>query len=277
MSSQDGIPSFEEAVSSTKQSDGSWSWTTHESWLQGRTVFGGLTVAAVAKALTADVLSEVPEDNEAPQLRTIQYVFPAPLLPGAAQIETSVDRRGKSATFASAAVVQEGNIIGRANAVFGVGRESKIVKRPSVSPLDVDFEASTKIPYLEGVTPVFTNQFDLHWAVKEFPFTGSQEGIVGGYCRHNTNASGPEAVLALLDAWPPSVLPIMNAPAAASSVALTMHIVADDTEFGPEDLFEFCYETRSASNGYATEIGELVLRGEVIAWVEQLVAVFDQK
>lgn len=271
------IPEFDDAYSATMLKSGKWSWEPHEGWLQGRTVFGGLTVAAIAKAMTVEVLAGHEQGSAQPILRTIQYTFPAPLLPREAIIEVTVDRRGSSATFVSAAVTQDGHMVGRANAVFGASRDSDVNKSLPAPALDMTLDEATTFPYIEGVTPEFTRQFDMKWGVSEFPFGDGKEGVVGGYARHKSNAQGAPAILALLDTWPPSVLPMFKQPAAASSVALTMHIVEDIPEVGPDDWFEFKYTTQSAAHGYTTEIGQLSFDGKVIAWVEQLVAVFDKR
>ncbi|MFZ1362647.1 MAG: thioesterase family protein [Candidatus Nanopelagicales bacterium] len=273
----DFVPEFNDASKATMLKSGRWVWEPHEGWLQGRTVFGGLTVAAIANAMTVEVLAGLAAGSAQPILRTIQYSFPAPILPQEAIIEVIVDRRGSSATFVSAVVNQNGQVVGRANAVFGASRDSDVNKSLAAPVLDMTLDEATTFPYIEGVTPEFTRNFDMKWAVSEYPFGQGTEGIVGGYARHKSEAQGVPAILALLDTWPPSVLPMFKEPAAASSVALTMHIVEDVPVVGPDDWFEFKYTTQSAAHGYTTEIGQLSYEGKVIAWVEQLVAVFDKR
>lgn len=273
----DFVPEFNDALKATMVKPGRWSWEPHEGWLQGRTVFGGLTVAAIANAMTVEVLAGIAPDRVQPTLRTIQYSFPAPLLPHEAIIEVTVDRRGSSATFVSAVLNQDGHVVGRANAVFGASRDSDVSKSLAAPSLDMSLDEATTFPYIEGVTPEFTRNFDMKWAVSEYPFGQGVEGIVGGYARHKSEAQGMSAILALLDVWPPSVLPMFKEPAAASSVALTMHIVEDVPVIGADDWFEFKYTTQSAARGYTTEIGQLSYESKVIAWIEQLVAVFDKR
>ena len=269
---------FNEAMQADQVEPGLWTWSPDDNWLQGRTIFGGITVAAVANAMTAEVLSQSASDAPVPTLRTIQYSFAAPLLAGKpASFEVTIDRRGSSATFASAAIIQDEVVVGRANAVFGVSRESKLRKSPPVPALDKSLGEAFEFPYIEGITPVFMQQFDMRWAVDELPLQGQPEGIVGGYMRHRSDVSGTPAIVALLDVWPPSVITMVDKPVMASSVALTMHLLEDAPQFGPEDWFEFKYETLSAGDGYATELGYLSLNGRVIGWVEQLVAVFDDR
>lgn len=275
---------FNIAIQADRVAPGLWNWEPDSTWRQGRTIFGGITVAAVVNALTSEVRelfggeSGLPNQPVVPTLRTIQYSFAAPLLAEkSTKFEVAIDRRGSSATFVSAAISQDGSVVGRANAVFGVGRDSKLIKAPIVPELDKSLDEAFKFPYIEGITPVFTQQFDMRWAVEELPLQGHPAGIVGGYVRHLSDVSGTAAVVALLDVWPPSVITMVDKPVMASSVALTMHLVADIPEFGSDDWFEFKYETLSAGGGYATELGYLSLRGQVVGWVEQLVAVFDNR
>lgn len=272
------ISNFNEAMRAEQVEPGLWAWAPSNKWRQGRTIFGGITVASVANAMIAEVRSQAASDASAPKLRTIQYSFAAPLLADKpVAFEVKVDRRGSSATFVSAAITQDDAVVGRANAVFGVSRDSKLRKSPSAPALDKSLEEAFEFPYVEGITPVFTQQLEMRWGVDELPLQSQPEGIVGGYMRYRSAVSGTPAIVALLDVWPPSVITMVDKPTMASSVSLTMHLLDEDPQFSPDDWFEFKYETLSASEGYATELGYLSLNGRVIGWVEQLVAIFDDR
>lgn len=257
---------FSIAASPVRVGGNEWTLTAGTDWSQGRTLFGGLVGAAVANAMSAQLAPDL-------QLRTLSAVFAAPISPGVSHITTHIDRVGSSTAFTSATVSQEGKLRSRAQAVFARTRESTVTVEPTPPKMTTPFDEAPELPYIEGVVPVFIQHFDVRWGIGDYPFTGSSQGTLGGYLRHKPPLCGAAAVLGLLDAWPPAVLPMATGPAFASSVSWTAHILRDPpTE--PDAWYTFRYDTVAAEQGYATTVGSLSCEGKVIAWTEQLVAVF---
>lgn len=258
---------FSVAASPVRVGDDEWRLTAGPDWSQGRTLFGGLVGAALTHAMSEHVAPDL-------QLRTLSVVFAAPIYPGASEIHTQLDRLGSSTAFTSATVSQDGAQRSRAQAVFARSRESDINVAPAPPEMTTPFEQAPELPYIEGVVPVFIHHFDIRWGVGDFPFSGSARGTLGGYLRHNPPLGGTSAVLGLLDAWPPAVLPMASGPASASTVSWTAHILRDPPS-NPDAWYTFRYDTVAAEQGYATMVGSLSCDGQVIAWTEQLAAVFD--
>jgi len=259
--------SFDEAASVAEQADGSFRCQISPPWSQGRTVFGGVLAAMMAGAMASKVNPDL-------RLRTLQAIFLAPLAAGLASVCASSDRVGSNTAFTSAQVTQDGRLSARCNAVFARDRASAIEVRPAPPIIPLGFDDAPALPFIEGLTPEFTRNFDFRWAVGGFPMTGSAEAELGGYCRHTTTATGVGAVLGLLDAWPPPVLPIATGPTFASTIALTAHILRDVPDLTGR-WCTFRYRTVSAANGYATYLGTLAVDESVVAWTEQVAAVFD--
>jgi hypothetical protein len=184
-------------------------------------------------------------------------------------------RQGRYVTQVEARMLQAGEERARISGVFGQARPSSIAIAAPAGKPSSPVEGTFAVPYIPNVTPVFVRNFDLHWTEGDFPFTGSKDAVVGGYCRHRTKATGVEAIVGLADAWPAPVLPLLNRPAPASSVRWTLHIVGEL----PADPNAWCWLRSSAitaGGGYATM--KMHLHGPdlgLIAWGEQLVAVFD--
>lgn len=250
----------------SRRVDGEWQLKAGPDWAQGRTLFGGLVAANVAAAMTDLVDSDL-------RLRTLSLVMAGPISPGTAQIQTTLDRTGSATAFTAALVSQAGAVRTRAQAVFARTRDSAIEVVPQMGALDNTFDESPLLPYLEGIVPVCMQHFEIRWGLGDFPFSGSQRTSLGGYCRHQEPASGIEAILGLLDCWPPAILPMAAGPAAASTVSWTAHILHEPPA-DPTAWYSFRYDTIAAEQGYATIVGTLSHDGDVVAWTEQLVAVY---
>lgn len=242
-----------------------------QDWAQGRTAFGGLAAGMIVRAIEAlPSLSGLP-------MRSLDIAFIGPLPAGAARIGVRVLRHGKYLSHVTADVVVDGSAepAASAHAVLGRLRDSAVVVTPD-PPHTVPMDDATFLPYLEGITPVFTKHFDYGFAVGDFPFTGSQRGELGGYCRHKTPADGVAAVAGLVDGWPGSVLPMLSGPSPASTVRWSLHLAGDDPMDG--DAWHWYHATTvMAAGGYATSAARLWREGRLIAWSEQLFVVFDKK
>lgn len=258
--------SFDQAASPRQIDSGEWQFSAGADWTQGRTMFGGLVAAAAANAM-AD------RADPGKHLRTLQVNFAAPSAPGDTLIRTELDRSGKSTSFCAATITQNGELTARAQAVFASDRASSISVDSGTVELEASFDDAQALPYIENVTPEFTRKFDYRYAAGDFPYTGSARGVLGGFIRHNTEASGIAALVGLLDTWPPSILPMAAGPVFGSTVSLTAHIIEDIPDIA-DQWCTFRYDTISAGNGYATYLGKLAYKGRVIAWTEQLAAVF---
>lgn len=257
---------FSAASTPARLTESEWELTATPDWSQGRTLFGGLVAAAVTHAMSNAVADEL-------ALRTLSVMFAAPIETGSAQIATSHDRTGSSTAFTSATISQDGSLRTRAQAVFAKSRESSIVVAPQPGELELSLADAPAVPYLEGVVPTFMKNFDVRWGLGDAPFSGSARGTLGGYCRHREPLTGTKALLGLLDVWPPAVLPMANGPAAGSTVSWTAHILRQPPT-DPTAWYEFRYDTVAAEQGYATYVGTLSCEGAVIAWTEQLAAIF---
>ncbi|MFA7266374.1 MAG: thioesterase family protein [Candidatus Nanopelagicales bacterium] len=259
-------PSFLDAATPMPVAPGQSQLFASEHWAQGRTQFGGLVAAAITNAMARECDDDL-------HLRTLSVAFAAPITTGTALINATVDRTGSSTAFTSAVVSQEGAHKARAQGVFVRNRDSAITVKPPLPTMDVDRDQAQEFPYIEGVVPRFLKKFELRLGVGSFPFSGATHGTIGGYARHNPPVAGTSAILGLLDAWPPAILPMATGPAAGSTVSWTAHILSEV----PQDAdawYTFRYDTIASDDGYATFVGTLACEGKVVAWSEQLAAVF---
>ena len=240
-----------------------------QSWAQGRATFGG-AVAATAHRLCRTLVD--------PQRRalTLDCAFLGPVVPEQpARCEARVLREGKYLTTVEATTSQGGQVCARTLLSFGLPRASDISIAPP--PRTLPPRTGEPIPHIEGLTPTFLQHLELTWMEGGYPYSGVKEAVIGGYCRHRTAASGVEAVIGLVDAWPGPMLPLMDGPGIASSVRWALHF-SDLSTFHASEPTYFDSRVVMASDGYATTTGHLYdHHGKALAWTEQLVAFFALK
>jgi acyl-CoA thioesterase len=271
------VTSFETASALTRTGDATWTATLPPDWAQGRTTYGGLQ-AALATSAAAELAGA---DR---RVRTLDVGFAAPLVAGPVEIAAEVLGSGRSATQVQVSLLQDGVLGCRAYVVAGVDRASSIAVpgaapgSPAATP-DASEDPGTELPYLEGVMPVFTQHVVQRWCGDAFPFTGAgPEGArIDGWCRHRTPASGLAAVVGILDAWPPTVLPMAPGPAPASTVRWSAHFVEPVPPGAEKGWFRYEGRTVHAADGYATSYARLYSGGRLVVWSEQLNVVYDRR
>ncbi len=255
----------------TKTAENRWQATITPDWLQGRTAFGGTIAALAYRALRTEVAADR-------KLITLDVIFIAPIVPGLTNIHTQILRAGGYVTQAAADFVDdEGQILVRITAVFGSSRDSsKISVTPEVPKPSMEREKGTQFPFIPGITPEFSQHFDYWLTEGDLPYSGSKAALIGGFVRLKTPHSDPlESAIAILDAWAPAVIPMSKTPFPASTVRWTCHFLNEiPNDFN--DYFWFRDEALAAKSGYGTTIATLTAGNQIIAWTEQLIAVFDK-
>lgn len=238
-------------------------------WLQGRTLYGGIVAALGLRAIERAF-------SDLPSVLSTEAVFMSPLPAGEVFVTVRMLRRGRNVSFAEALIGDGNSAATRLTAVFGAARPSGITvpvrSREPSKPLAESFA----IPFLEGITPAFTRHFESRLSEGGFPFTGSDDAATGGHLRYLSDpGSDAAALLGLLDAFPAPILPVATAPFMASTVRWSVHFLQPAAV--PRDgYWWFRSDALAAADGYATSLGTLQSDGVVVAWAEQLVAVFDQ-
>jgi len=222
---------------------------------------GGYIAAILTRAL-ASVGGERPVRS-----LTVQYLR-APEQ-GPARVEVVRERVGRSVSFLSARLVQEGRPAALALAVLADDREESVRfdrSAPPEVPLPEDLEPLARPKEL----PPFGNQFDYRFALGPPPFSGAGEALTGGWLRLSEQRPLDAALaVALTDSWPPAVFTASTAPLAVPTLDLTVHLRGALPRPGDWVLGRF--QTRLARAGFLEEDGELWSRdGELLAQSRQL-------
>jgi acyl-CoA thioesterase len=214
------------------------------SWLQGRTIFGGIVGALLQRAMMA----LAPADREP---RSLQVAFVAPVVPGRVDLDVQILRSGRSVSHLSAQLMQGDGVRATAFGTFGVARTGRLrvdglAAPPAPRPADVP--PIPAHPHL----PAFVHHFDVRYTSTRIPFTGVPGRDLGGWCRpEGTGEIDAAALAAITDAWPGSVLPNLSAPAPASTVSWTIDFAPGLQPAAADAWWQYEAHTEVAGDGYA--------------------------
>ncbi|AYC32662.1 thioesterase family protein [Pseudomonas cavernae] len=242
-------------------------------WGQGRAGFGGLAAALVYEAMRAKVPAGRP-------VRSLAITFVGPLaVDTPVSFEVEVLREGKAVSQVLGRAVQDGQVVTLVQGSFGGARESAIKVEAELAPAMKPAEEAMELPYVKGVTPEFTQHLAMRWAVGGMPFTNTPKRQMGGWVRFRTETEArpvDEAdLLALVDAWPPAVLPHLRQKAPGSSLTWTIEFVQPAPTLSTLDWCQYLAEIDHAQDGYGHVAAKLrTPSGELVAISRQTVAVF---
>lgn len=243
------------------------------SWGQGRACFGGLMAALVHETMCLKVGGDRP-------VRSLAITFVGPAVAEMPiRFDAEVLREGKAVTTVLGRAVQAGQVVTLVQGSFGESRASEVqVGAGPAAPIKPLAEATPELPYIAGVTPAFMRHVSLRWALGGLPFSGNDSREMGGWVRLRDVAKAPLSVghlLALVDAWPPSVLPILSKPAAGSTLSWTIEFVQPIPEVSTTDWCQYRVETEHAKDGYGHAAARLSSAdGRLLALSRQTVTVF---
>lgn len=235
-------------------------------WSQGRACFGGL----IGALMYAELEKKVPDRPP----RSLYLSFVGPVAEGPVTLTTEILRAGGSVTQAECRLVQEGCTLAVMLVSFGLARESRIAVPGPEAVIMKPKDKAFPLPYVEGISPVFIRYFDMRWATEELPFSRSEKGSFGGWVRFKEEVEvNRSALLALMDAWPPAVIPMYQGPAPSSSLTWTVEFVEENIDNQP--WWQFHVNTEQGANGYCVTQGQLRSEdGTLVALTRQTVTVY---
>ena len=242
-------------------------------WGQGRASFGGLVAALAYEAMRARV-------SEGRPVRSLAITFVGPVaadVPVSFQVE--VLREGKAVSQLCLRALQDGQVVTLVQGSFGAARASAVEVAPLPAPQIEPAERCQELAYVRGVTPEFTRFLAMRWGIGGMPFSNNPSRQMGGWVRlrgeHQPQALSEAHLLALVDAWPPAVLPHLKSPAPGSSLTWTIEFVQPLRELSTEHWCLYRAEIEHARDGYGHVAAALWSPdGELIAISRQTVTVF---
>lgn len=211
---------FTALMASMTTDAGTCSATPTEDWLQGRTMYGGLSAAFCLESVSRQFA-------DLPPLRSAQFAFVGPAA-GTIMVRPTVLRRGKSTVFVGVELFGETGLSTRATLCYGAARESSLafgsLPAPSVAePTDCP-SFFRPIPGLN-----FLQHFEGRFAGGDVPFSESKHPTFAIWLRHRDEAkpASVTALVALTDAPPPAALVLVKTPGPISTMTWSIDLLTD--------------------------------------------------
>lgn len=263
---------YSEVLASLKAADesGGFTATIDDSWLQGRSLFGGIQAALGVAAMRHASGVTAP-------LRSLQTSFIAPVPAGALRLQVQVLRQGRSATQVECRIMDGNQTLCLMLGIFGAARDSSIRITPAVAELGKPIEQADELPFMKGMMPDFLQHMRQRWTRGGFPFTGqpSADFQVHVAMREAVPCDEP-ALVSLADAIPTPALTVLKQPAMASSLTWTLELLVDQLpDCRMDQSFRFDAVVDAAVSGYANQTATLLAPdGSPIAFSRQAVVIF---
>ena len=218
---------FSELMGSACRDGEAWVVTVGDDWLQGRTIYGGLSAALCHEAATRHFA-------ELPPLRSAQFAFAGPAS-GELHIRPTEMRRGKSTAFIGVDLIGDAGLATRATFCFGAARPSAL--RHTAVPTLAVAPADKCKPFFDGAPPLnFMHHFEWRRAGGQWPLSRASDPTMLLWLRHRDERVRPSvsALLALGDAPPPAAIVLFDrfAPISTMTWSVDLHTDSITTDDG---------------------------------------------
>jgi acyl-CoA thioesterase len=242
-----------------------------ERWWVGRGPNGGYVAALMLRAMSQEAESSTePGKHQPPRSLTVHFLNTPSV--GAAEIEVTVERQGRSTMFLSARLIQEGEVQGKAMAVFSADRNGPSfvhTEMPAVKPPEEGEEFDTSL----APVPVFARYRAIP-VLGGAPMSGGSTADTAGWLKlADEEGMSPELAAAMLDVWYPAPFVAITEPAVAPTLEYTVHFPRKlpVEGAGPSDWVLARLRAEEAVEGHFTEDGELWTReGTLLARCRQV-------
>ena len=191
---------------------------------------------------------------------------------GPAKVVVKTLRAGSGLSSLAAHVEQGGEVVAHAVLSFGKTRVTDFDRTDVAPPSMLPF-AEVPVAPIAFAGPEFAQHLEYR-LVRGVPFAGEAEPRTEGWVRFLApgNVPRPVALVALVDAWFPSAMPVIAAPRPFGTISFAAHLFEREWSVG-EPLF---HRSRllGSQQGYFVELRELFTpRGELCAVNQQTMAV----
>jgi acyl-CoA thioesterase len=236
-------------------------------WMQGRTVYGGMTAALCLQA----VRNEFPD---LPPMRSAHISFAGPVA-GDVSITARLLRQGKSASFVTADLMSEAGFGTHATFTFGADRPSTKRQTRFPMPLVRKPEEIGPTAHRTAAGPHFTNHFDMRFAAGSPPLSGAEEGDITFWIKPRFDYGALDvALLALGDAPPPAALSLFDQLTPLSTMTWAIDMMSTDLA-SPDGWYLSNLKSDAIGDGYSAQsMGLWTSDGRPILASKQCIALF---
>lgn len=213
--------SFAEIMASARTMDGGHGFevAVPDSWLQGRTAYGGFSAALALEAARR-------LDVDLPPLRSAQIAFVGPVS-GEVQVVPRLLRRGRNATWIAVEIAGEGRVGLVATLVFmrSLPSAAKVDAPSPPAGLIAPGEAAMATSELR---PAFLqHNFETRFALPKSP-DNAADICLWVRLLERDGLSAESELLLVGDALPPAVLPVMEQRGPVSSLTWQVNLLGSD-------------------------------------------------
>ena len=221
---------------------------------------GGYIAAILAKAAAATI------DDAGRPLRSLTIHFLRPPQEGEAEVETVIERAGRTVTTVSVRLIQNGKLQAIATAAHAVPRDMEGFVHAVMPDVPPPSECAPRIRETVEGGPTLHERYDQRFTIGPTPFSDeprTREARTGGWIRlAETRPWDAAEIAAISDAWPPAVFATSDMPPTAGGVPtvdLTVHLLEPAALAAlPDDAFVLVdFTTRAVQGGYLEEDGEI--------------------
>lgn len=258
---------LDEASALQRTAEGRFAWQVPVGWEQGRGAYGGLVVAAMARAMLA-------EEEDERVARSLSASLTAPVAPGEVTLEVERLRAGNAVSSWSARLVQDGEVKALASLVTGHDRPTG----HTLAPLAPEVPAWQEVPVATNVrpplAPVFTQHFEIR-ALPPFPFSGASQAEATAWIRPKVAPAkmGVVELLALVDVCWPTAFVLERVPRPMATIAFHCSLQLPAAPLEPTEPLLHRGRLVQGGQGYFSEIRELwTTRGELVCHNPQVFA-----
>lgn len=250
------MSTFEKDTAVSETGPGRFSAELSDRWWIGPGPNGGYVAALMLNAMS-QVAAQPP--------RSLTVHFLSAPSTGPAEIEVTVERQGRSTAFLSARLVQDGEVQGKAMAVFSAERQGPSFDH-TVMPDVPAPEEGEEFDTSQAPVAVFS-RFRAVPVLGGAPLSGGAKAETAGWLKLK-DEQPMTAVLAaaMLDVWYPAPFVALTEPAMAPTLEYTVHFprelpLADE----PEPDWALAHlSAGQAIDGHFSEDGELWSRSGVL-------------
>jgi acyl-CoA thioesterase len=261
------VSAFEEQTAVEETTPGRYAASVHPGWWVVKGPHGGYLAAIVLRAMIATI------DDPARPPRSFTTHFANAPEEGPVEIETSVEREGRSLTTISARMTQGGRLVALSLAAFSSPRPGFDFDDAPMPAAGAPGEGFP-VPISGENIPPFLGNFDMRWLFGGAPFSGADEAVVGGWLRIlDAGVADAPAIACLLDAWAPAIFPRADRPVVCPTIDLTVHFRTAFPVSGAAagDYHLGRFTSTMARDGFFEEDGALwTADGKLVAQARQL-------
>lgn len=269
------MTTFSDGIALSRNDDDDFEGAVHPGWQVVRGPHGGYISALILNGLTQRL------DDPERAVRSFTTHFIAVPQEGPVTVRTTLERSGRSMSFLSGRLEQDGKTLATSLAAFSSrweGFEFDDTAMPDVPPPDQAIPVPDDAPDL----PPFLKNVDMRFCIGNPPmFISAPEALIGGWFRLREPQVVDALVAAmLLDAWAPPIFPRSDTPIVCPTIDLTMHFRAPLPLNGakPDDFYLGRFSSTLSREGFVEEDGVMwAPDGTVIAQSRQLSLVFFPK